>query len=99
MEMITNPRSDRSCQACRHRYAPNPKHARNLTMRSRTPTGLCRPRRRRRTILWCATIPIGDHRGRGGRLITSFYTALPGLAELFARSLWLIARPRVDYQP
>jgi len=54
------------------------------------------------TILYCATHPIREITvGGGGRLIASFYAALPGLAEpLFARFAPVMMRDRGSaYQP
>jgi len=53
-------------------------------------------------ILWCATHPLREITvGGGGRLIASFYSALPGIAEpLFARFAPSLKRDRgSDYEP
>lgn len=53
-------------------------------------------------ILWCATHPMREITvGGGGRLIASFYSALPGIAEpLFARFAPSLKRDRgSDYEP
>ncbi|GEM_PF-34241 len=53
-------------------------------------------------ILWCATHPTREITvGGGGRLIASFYSALPGIAEpLFARFAPVLKRDRgSDYEP
>ena len=53
-------------------------------------------------ILWCATHPMREITvGGGGRLIASFYAALPGIAEpLFARFAPSLKRDRgSDYEP
>ncbi len=53
-------------------------------------------------ILWCATHPMREITvGGGGRLIASFYSVLPGIAEpLFARFAPVLKRDRSsDYEP
>lgn len=69
---------------------PYPKHARNLTGYAvQNPQPVYAAHVVADTILWCATHPIREITvGGGGRLIASFYSVLPGLAEpLFANSL------------
>ncbi|HZV84946.1 MAG TPA: SDR family oxidoreductase, partial [Brevundimonas sp.] len=67
---------------------PYSKHARNLTGQAmQNPQPVYATHVVADTILHCASHPIREITvGGGGRLITSFYSALPGLAEpLFAR--------------
>ncbi len=82
---------------------PYPKHARNLTGYAvQNPQPVYAAHVVADTILWCATHPIREITvGGGGRLIASFYSALPGLAEpLFARFAPRLMRDRAsDYQP
>lgn len=82
---------------------PYPKHARNLTGYAvQNPQPVYAAHVVADTILWCATHPIREITvGGGGRLIASFYSALPGVAEpLFARFAPRLMRDRAsDYQP
>ncbi len=82
---------------------PYPKHARNLTGYAvQNPQPVYAAHVVADTILWCATHPIREITvGGGGRLIASFYSALPGVAEpLFARFAPRLMRDRAsNYQP
>lgn len=82
---------------------PYPKHARNLTGYAvQNPQPVYAAHVVADTILWCATHPIREITvGGGGRLIASFYSALPGVAEpLFARFAPKAMRDTAsDYQP
>ena len=82
---------------------PYPKHARNLTGYAvQNPQPVYAAHVVADTILWCATHPIREITvGGGGRLIASFYSALPGVAEpLFARFAPRLMRDRAsDYRP
>ena len=82
---------------------PYNKHARNLTGQAvQNPQPVYATHVVADTILWCATHPIREITvGGGGRLIASFYSALPGLAEpLLARFAPVMMRDRGSaYQP
>ncbi len=82
---------------------PYPKHARNLTGYAvQNPQPVYAGHVVADTILWCATHPIREITvGGGARLIASFYSALPGVAEpLFARFAPRLMRDRAsDYRP
>ena len=82
---------------------PYNKHARNLTGQAmRNPQPVYATHVVADTVLYCATHPIREITvGGGGRLIASFYSALPGLAEpLFARFAPSLMRDRRSaYQP
>jgi len=82
---------------------PYPKHARNLTGYAvANPQPVYAAHVVADTILYCASHPIREITvGGGGRLIASFYSALPGLAEpLFARFAPSLMRDRGSaYQP
>ncbi len=82
---------------------PYNKHARNLTGQAmHNPQPVYATHVVADTILYCASHPIREITvGGGGRLIASFYSALPGLAEpLFARFAPSLLRDRgSDYVP
>lgn len=82
---------------------PYTKHARNLTGYAvANPQPVYAAHVVADTILYCASHPIREITvGGGGRLIASFYSALPGLAEpLFARFAPSLMRDRGSaYQP
>ena len=82
---------------------PYNKHARNLTGQAvHNPQPVYATHVVADTILYCAAHPIREITvGGGGRLIASFYSALPGLAEpLFARFAPSMMRDRHSaYQP
>jgi len=76
---------------------PDNRHAQNLTGRMmRNPQPVYATHVVADTILWCATHPIREITvGGSGRLIASFYSLLPGLAEpLFARFAPVAMRDR-----
>ena len=83
--------------------SPYNKHARNLTGQAvHNPQPVYATHVVADTILYCAGHPIREITvGGGGRLIASFYSALPGLAEpLFARFAPSLMRDRHSaYQP
>lgn len=77
--------------------SPYSKHARNLTgYATQNPQPVYATRVVADTILYCASHPIREITvGGGGRLIASFYSVLPGLAEpLFARFAPSLMRDR-----
>ena len=82
---------------------PYNKHARNLTGQAmQNPQPVYATHVVADTILYCASHPIREITvGGGGRVITSFYSLLPGLAEpLFARFAPSLMRDRGSaYQP
>ena len=82
---------------------PYLKHARNLTGYAvQNPQPVYSARVVADTILWCATHKIREITvGGGGRVISSFYALLPGLAEpIFARFAPVAMRDRGSaYQP
>ncbi|HST91686.1 MAG TPA: SDR family oxidoreductase [Brevundimonas sp.] len=82
---------------------PYNRHARNLTGQAmQNPQPVYATHVVADTILYCASHPIREITvGGGGRLITSFYSVLPGLAEpLFARFAPSLMRDRGSaYQP
>ncbi|KQY82515.1 MULTISPECIES: SDR family oxidoreductase [unclassified Brevundimonas] len=82
---------------------PYNKHARNLTGQAvQNPQPVYATHVVADTILYCASHPIREITvGGGGRLIASFYSALPGLAEpLLARFAPVMMRDRGSaYQP
>ena len=82
---------------------PWSRHARNLTGQAvHNPQPVYATHVVADTILYCASHPIREITvGGGGRLIASFYAALPGLAEpLFARFAPSLMRDRSSaYQP
>lgn len=82
---------------------PYNRHARNLTGQAvHNPQPVYATHVVADTILYCASHPIREITvGGGGRLIASFYTALPGLAEpIFARFAPSLMRDRHSaYQP
>lgn len=82
---------------------PYNKHARNLTGQAvQNPQPVYATHVVADTILYCASHPIREITvGGSGRLIASFYAALPGLAEpLFARFAPVLMRDRRSaYQP
>jgi len=82
---------------------PYNRHARNLTGQAvQNPQPVYATPVVADTILWCATHPIREITvGGGGRIIASFYAALPGLAEpLFARFAPVLMRDkRGEYRP
>jgi len=82
---------------------PYNKHARNLTGQAvQNPQPVYATHVVADTILYCASHPIREITvGGGGRLIASFYSALPGLAEpLLARFAPSLMRDRGSaYQP
>jgi len=83
--------------------SPYNKHARNLTGQAvQNPQPVYATHVVADTILYCASHPIREITvGGGGRLIASFYAALPGLAEpLFARFAPSLMRDRRSaYEP
>ena len=83
--------------------SPYNKHARNLTgYATQNPQPVYATHVVADTILYCAAHPIREITvGGGGRLIASFYSVLPGLAEpLFARFAPSLMRDRGSaYQP
>ena len=83
--------------------SPYSKHARNLTgYATQNPQPVYATHVVADTILYCASHPIREITvGGGGRLIASFYAALPGLAEpLFARFAPSLMRDRGSaYEP
>lgn len=83
--------------------SPYSKHARNLTgYATQNPQPVYATHVVADTILYCASHPIREITvGGGGRLIASFYSILPGLAEpLFARFAPSLMRDRSSaYQP
>ena len=83
--------------------SPWSRHARNLTgYAAQNPQPVYATHVVADTILYCATHPIREITvGGGGRLIASFYSVLPGLAEpLFARFAPSLMRDRGSaYQP
>lgn len=83
--------------------SPCARHARNLTgYAAQNPQPVYATHVVADTILYCATHPIREITiGGGGRLIASFYAALPGLAEpLFARFAPVMMRDRASaWQP
>ncbi|MDP1528609.1 MAG: SDR family oxidoreductase [Rhodoferax sp.] len=83
--------------------SPYSKHARNLTgYATQNPQPVYATHVVADTILYCASHPIREITvGGGGRLIASFYSILPGLAEpLFARFAPSMMRDRDSaYQP
>lgn len=82
---------------------PYSRHARNLTGQAvHNPQPVYATHVVADTILYCASHPIREITvGGGGRLIASFYTALPGIAEpLFARFAPSLMRDRSSaYEP
>jgi short-subunit dehydrogenase len=82
---------------------PYNRHARNITGQAvQNPQPVYATPVVADTILWCATHPIREITvGGGGRIIASFYAALPGLAEpLFARFAPVLMRDkRGEYRP
>jgi len=82
---------------------PYNKHARNITGHAmHNPQPVYATPVVADTILWCATHPIREITvGGGGRIIASFYAALPGIAEpLFARFAPMLMRDkRGEYRP
>ena len=82
---------------------PYNRHARNITgQAAQNPQPVYATPVVADTILWCATHPIREITvGGGGRIIASFYAALPGLAEpLFARFAPVLMRDkRGEYRP
>jgi short-subunit dehydrogenase/ElaB/YqjD/DUF883 family membrane-anchored ribosome-binding protein len=82
---------------------PYSKHARNLTgYAAHNPQPVYATHVVADTILYCASHPIREITvGGGGRLIASFYSVLPGLAEpLFARFAPSLMRDRSSaYEP
>ncbi len=82
---------------------PYNRHARNLTGQAvQNPQPVYAAHVVADTILYCATHPIREITvGGGGRIIASFYAALPGVAEpLFARFAPSLMRDRRSaYQP
>lgn len=82
---------------------PYNKHARNITGHAaQNPQPVYSTRTVADAILWCAEHPVREITvGAGGRLIASFYSALPGLAEpLFARFAPMLMRDkRGEYRP
>lgn len=82
---------------------PYNKHARNLTGHAvHNPQPVYATPVVADTILWCATHPIREITvGGGGRIIASFYSALPGIAEpLLARFAPMLMRDkRGEYHP
>ncbi|MDP3801083.1 SDR family oxidoreductase [Brevundimonas sp.] len=82
---------------------PYSRHARNLTGQAvHNPQPVYATHVVADTILYCASHPIREITvGGGGRLIASFYSALPGLAEpLFARFAPSLMRDRGSaYEP
>ncbi|MGV8930311.1 MAG: SDR family oxidoreductase [Brevundimonas sp.] len=83
--------------------SPYSKHARNLTgYATQNPQPVYATHVVADTILYCASHPIREITvGGGGRLIASFYSILPGLAEpLFARFAPSLMRDRNSaYEP
>lgn len=83
--------------------SPYSRHARNLTGQAvQNPQPVYATHVVADTILYCASHPIREITvGGGGRLIASFYAALPGLAEpLFARFAPKLMRDRRSaYEP
>jgi short-subunit dehydrogenase/ElaB/YqjD/DUF883 family membrane-anchored ribosome-binding protein len=83
--------------------SPYSKHARNLTgYAAQNPQPVYATHVVADTILYCASHPIREITvGGGGRLIASFYSVLPGLAEpLFARFAPSLMRDRGSaYEP
>ncbi len=83
--------------------SPYSKHARNLTgYATQNPQPVYATHVVADTILYCASHPIREITvGGGGRLIASFYSVLPGLAEpLFARFAPSLMRDRSSaWQP
>ena len=83
--------------------SPYSKHARNLTgYATQNPQPVYATHVVADTILYCASHPIREITvGGGGRLIASFYSVLPGLAEpLFARFAPSLMRDRRSaYEP
>ncbi len=83
--------------------SPYSKHARNLTgYATQNPQPVYATHVVADTILYCASHPIREITvGGGGRLIASFYSVLPGLAEpLFARFAPSLMRDRSSaYEP
>ena len=82
---------------------PYNRHARNLTGEAfQNPQPVYATHVVADTVLWCATHPIREITvGAGGRVISSFYALLPGLAEpLFARFAPVAMRDRGSaYEP
>jgi short-subunit dehydrogenase len=82
---------------------PYPKHARNLMGYAvQNPQPVYATHVVADTVLWCATHSVREITvGGGGRVISSFYNLLPGLAEpLFARFAPVLMRDRGSaYQP
>lgn len=82
---------------------PYNKHARNITgYAAHNPQPVYATPVVADVILWCATHPVREITvGGGGRLIASFYSALPGLAEpLLARFAPMLMRDkRGEYHP
>ncbi len=82
---------------------PYPKHARNLTGHAvQNPQPVYATHVVADTVLWCATHSVREITvGGGGRVISSFYNLLPGLAEpIFARFAPVAMRDRGSaYEP
>jgi short-subunit dehydrogenase len=82
---------------------PYNKHARNITgYAAHNPQPVYATPIVADVILWCATHPVREITvGGGGRLIASFYSALPGIAEpLLARFAPMLMRDkRGEYHP
>ena len=82
---------------------PYPKHARNLTGYAvQNPQPVYATHVVADTVLWCATHGVREITvGGGGRVISSFYNLLPGLAEpIFARFAPVAMRDRGSaYEP
>jgi short-subunit dehydrogenase len=83
--------------------SPYDRHARNLAgYAAQSPQPVYATHVVADAILWCATHPVREITvGGSGRLIASFYSALPGIAEpLLARFAPVLKRDRgSDYEP